>query len=68
MTYTDSTTSTVYSVSYYANDGAKGETGATGATGAAGSTILTGAAAPTGAQGKVGDIFIQTNGDWYVKE
>ena len=68
VTYTDSTTSTVYSVSYYAKDGARGETGATGETGSAGSTILTGATAPTSTQGKVGDIFIQTNGDWYVKE
>ena len=68
VTYPDSTTSTVYSVSYYAKDGARGETGATGETGSAGSTILTGATAPTSTQGKVGDIFIQTNGDWYVKE
>ena len=68
VTYTDSTVSTVYSVSYCAKDGAKGATGATGATGAAGSTILTGATAPTSTQGNVGDIFIQTNGDWYVKE
>ena len=54
--------------------GPKGDTGATGPqgpkgeTGAAGATILTGTSAPTASQGKVGDVYIATNGDWYVKE
>ena len=48
--------------------GPQGPKGDTGATGAAGSTILTGSAAPTSSQGKVGDIYITTSGDWYVKE